>query len=250
MIQLHLKSIDLTIGDRRRAFYIRPHSAGDNGVVRQTFAEQQYTLADGPHIQAVKNYVATAVQQGRTPLVLDFGANIGASAVLFALQYPQARIIALEPHPLNFAVLEFNTQGLPVTCINAAIAQTAGSLLLDDPGAGDWGYRTSNNAGEGSMPVTAVTPESVLAMCDSSHEPLLCKIDVEGAEEDLFAGSTDWASLFPMLVIELHDWMLPGKRSSRAFVQWLARNDVEVLQKGENLFCFNMARLASAIPRQ
>jgi FkbM family methyltransferase len=41
------------------------------------------------------------LRHGQTPLILDLGANIGASAVWFAVRYPAAHIVAFEPHPDN-----------------------------------------------------------------------------------------------------------------------------------------------------
>ena len=45
---------------------------------------------------------------------------------------------------------------------------------------------------------------------------LLVKVDIEGFERDLFADNLDWIDATPLLVIELHDWMIPGRANSRA----------------------------------
>ena len=42
--------------------------------------------------------------------ILDAGANIGMATVLFALRYPNATIVAVEPNHANFEVLKSNTQ--------------------------------------------------------------------------------------------------------------------------------------------
>jgi hypothetical protein len=41
--------------------------------------------------------------------------------------------------------------------------------------------------------------------------PFLMKIDVEGAESDLFQTPYAGFQRFPALAIELHDWILPGR---------------------------------------
>ena len=244
-MQLH--QLELTYGEGRRTFYYREQSPGDVGVVRQVFTEQQYNLGAGVHVAALNIYARTLGTLGKTPIILDFGANIGASAVYWAAVYPAARVVAIEPHPANFGILTLNTEGLAVTAIQAAIAGSGGVVNLTDPGAGDWGFRTSSSATTGSFPVAATTPAEVLAPFATDHAPFICKIDIEGAEAELFTGANAWANTFPMIVIELHDWMLPGARSSRSFLTWLSQGDFEVLQRGENLFCFNLTILATSM---
>ena len=69
--------------------------------------------------------------------------------------------------------------------------------------------------------------------------PFILKIDIEGSEEDVFSGDSSWLDQFPCVIIELHDWMLPFSGSSRNFQRAIARLDFDLVQRGENLFCFN-----------
>ena len=39
----------------------------------------------------------------------------------------------------------------------------------------------------------------------------LIKIDIEGGESELFEKNIEWIEKFPLIIIELHDWMLPLK---------------------------------------
>jgi hypothetical protein len=41
-----------------------------------------------------------------------------------------------------------------------------------------------------------------------------------------------------MVVIELHDWLLPGRRTSANFFKRIAREDFEFLSTPQNLFFF------------
>ena len=52
---------------------------------------------------------------------------------------------------------------------------------------------------------------------------------------DLFAANTDWIDAAFVIYVEPHDWLLPGKRTSRSFQRELARRDFELLIRGENL---------------
>ena len=55
-------------------------------------------------------------------VVVDAGANIGLSTVFFANKFPQAKIVAIEPEPSNFAMLRDNVAPYPnVTPVQAAL---------------------------------------------------------------------------------------------------------------------------------
>lgn len=85
----------------------------------------------------------------------------------------------------------------------AAIGSIEGSASLSDPGEGEWGYRTArDHAGNLSI----LSMNSLLESSASGNgTPFIAKIDIEGAEADLFAANTDWVQRFDLLIIELHD---------------------------------------------
>ena len=70
----------------------------------------------------------------------------------------------------------------------------------------------------------------------TSSVPFLLKIDIEGAEADVFSQNTDCFDRFPLIIIELHDWMLPGQANSQAFLRWHAGLDRDFVLAGENVF--------------
>ena len=47
-----------------------------------------------------------------------------------------------------------------------------------------------------------------------------------------------------MLIIELHDWLLPQKRTSAPFLSLVARMHLDFVVRGENVFVFNWTVLA------
>jgi hypothetical protein len=75
------------------------------------------------------------------PLIVDAGANIGASALYFLDAYPGSRVVAIEPEPNNCTLLRRNCSGLPVHLIEAAIGPREGRCALQDPGMSDWAFR-------------------------------------------------------------------------------------------------------------
>jgi FkbM family methyltransferase len=219
--------------------FVHRGTAADEGVIQQIFVAQDYSFGRLPRGRELRERFA-ALAQRTTPLIIDCGANIGASPLFFALEFPGARVVAIEPDPENFELLSRNTADFPVMCLHAAVASKSGRLDLLDPGKGEWGYRTASfDAGlpaARKLSVKAVTLDEVLAMHGESAEPFLLKVDIEGAEADLFAGSTAAIDRFPIVVIELHDWLFPRRATSRPFLRWHASRDRDLVCINENAF--------------
>ncbi|SAL54166.1 hypothetical protein AWB73_05870 [Caballeronia turbans] len=213
-------------GNRR--FEYRPCLA-DRSVCKQIFFLRQYAT---DHLSRAKE-IAAFYEACENPLIVDAGANIGAAAVWYALTYPKAKIVAIEPDISNFALLKKNAEAFPaITPLNAAIAATRGTLYLNDPGAGEWAFRTADRPMENGYAVDALTLEDVMPA--SGVTPFILKIDIEGAESDLFSRHCDALNMFPVVVIELHDWMLPGESNSRNFLKWHVEMKRDFVQVGEN----------------
>jgi FkbM family methyltransferase len=149
--------------------------------------------------------------------LLDLGANTGLATLHFHSRFPSAKIVAVEPDPENFAVLLRNLAHLPnVTCINAAAWSHDGTVRLVDPGIGAWGMRVAKKVGTCSdcQEVTAVSMAVLLQHFPGGRLDLL-KMDVEGAEKEIFTHFKGWVDQVQSIVIELHDRYTPG--CSRTF---------------------------------
>lgn len=212
-------------------------SVADRGVLVQVFQLQEYSLEPlSPWLAGPQAHPISDKSEAR--LIVDCGANIGASVVYFAKTFPDARIIALEPEPGNFSLLAENAApfGDRVTSWDKAIASTPGTVRLTDPGLGEWGYRTGATAdGKLLAEVAAVTIDDVLNSAPET-KPFVLKVDIEGAEADLFATRGATLDLFPVVVVELHDWMWPGTRVSAPFLEWHGQHGREMRTAGENFF--------------
>jgi FkbM family methyltransferase len=226
-------SLTLTAGPASRPFVYRP-GGSDEPVIQSIFQAGAYELRDRERGNGLRAYGATQRALGKTPLIVDAGANIGASAVFFALTHPGAAVVAIEPEPENFSLLQENVAGLPVACLRAALASVEGHVALSDPGIGAWGHRTGAPA-PGAGPVPTVTMNALYAAYAATHVPYIAKIDIEGAEADLFSRNLDWVAQTPMIIIELHDWLLPRQGSSRHFLRCIAEQDRDLMVLGENL---------------
>lgn len=174
--------------------WIRPHTS-DIDVFEQIFIDEAYDL---PFTIPAR-------------LILDLGANVGYASVYFANRYPDARIVAVEPERTNFQVLARNTEPYPnVITIEAAIWPRAEQLAVDNSGPA-WGFQVTAN-GTGGMPsVSGITIDDVLKQWGGGAPVDLLKIDIEGAEKELFSAPSDsWLARTRLIIIELHDRMVAG----------------------------------------
>ena len=120
-----------------------------------------------------------------------------------------------------------------------AVADRKRTLCFQDPGESDWGFRVADNGGR---EVLCIGPHEILSYADRlDYSPMIFKIDIEGGEDLLFSGGCEWLAKIPVIIIELHDWLFPDRRTSRNFQLALNKYDFQLYCRGENLFCFNSA---------
>ncbi len=143
--------------------------------------------------------------------IVDAGANVGFASIYFANRWPNARIVAIEPDPANFEVLVEN--GKPyqnITPVQAAVWKVNAKLDLFDPGKGAWGLQTKVSA-DGR--VDGLTLPEIMRRYDMPQIDVL-KMDIEGAEREVFEGCADWIDRIGSLTVEIHDHSSPGAYAS------------------------------------
>ncbi len=126
--------------------------------------------------------------------------------------------------------------------MHAAVASRAGELSVH-PQAEPWAHTTEWAPAGASQRVPAVTVPQLLALdwlaatgSAAPVVPFLAKIDIEGFEADLFSVDPAWMDAFPLVIIELHDWLLPGRATSKGFLAAVAARDRDFVILGENVF--------------
>jgi FkbM family methyltransferase len=127
-------------------------------------------------------------------VIADIGANIGLTALYFAVTYPNARIFCFEPLPENINLLRLNTAPFAdrITIIPKGLGQHEGVFtyhLSDDPrnfGGGAFHDLGCDPARSRHLPVTTLHQA-----CRELHIHRidLLKIDTEGAEWPVFRGA-------------------------------------------------------------
>jgi FkbM family methyltransferase len=147
----------------------------------------------------------------RPNTIVDAGAHIGMASILFALRYPKAKIIAIEPEPSNFAALIRNTAHYKtITPIQAALWREDGEVTLGASQAHPKGaFQIVEN---GRQRVRSITMDTVMRETGIESIDLL-KVDIEGAEIEVFE-SCPWIKNVRLIAIELHDRVRPGCSSA------------------------------------
>ena len=149
-------------------------------------------------------------------VIIDAGANIGLASVYFATRYPEARIIAIEPENSNVELLRLNTRDYPnVVVVHGALWGRDEQLHVLDSRLGKWGFMTTPvdeppPLGDVIAQETlGITVPSLLDAYGIGHVDIF-KIDIEGAEKELFEHCETWIDRIDALIVELHDRMKPG----------------------------------------
>lgn len=146
-------------------------------------------------------------------VVIDVGANIGCTSILFGELANQ--VISFEPSPTTFNLLQQNIKqsGLEnITLLNSALGS--------NPGVSEITYAESNRSGgfisnKTTITTGHVTEQIEIEKLDNIIHDLniskldFMKIDVEGFEKEVIEGARDTINKFqPIIVLELNHWCL------------------------------------------
>lgn len=123
----------------------------------------------------------------KAPVIIDCGANIGASILFFKWLYPNSIIYAFEPSPSIFEMLQKNISANKlenVFCYNVALADKTATVQFFEPdgiagsltGSLSHGRNDGNPVEVQAMPLSAFIRENNITSID------YLKMDIEGAE--------------------------------------------------------------------
>lgn len=200
---------------------IREDKSVVNSILGRGLEKSEYRLP------TIKNY--------QPKLILDGGGNIGCSAVYFANKYPDAQIYSVEPEKDNFELLKFNTNPYDnVHLVKSALWDKETFIRVEDRGYGKWGFMTFETTSDDKDAFRTTTVSKLLV--ESGFDEIdLFKIDIEGAEKEVFSAPDvdEWLPKVKVLVIELHDRMKRG--CSYEFFKAMSKYKWFFAQRGENL---------------
>jgi FkbM family methyltransferase len=210
----------------------------DAAVLEQIFHTEEFNISTAPQFDWIRSEYAATLRSGQTPLIIDCGANIGLTALYYAQHLPRARIVGIEPARENVEVARLNTRHNPlIEILEAAVYDQSVRLELVDPGAEKFAFRIQESRSSAQASIEAITLNALIQRY-GCERALIVKVDIEGAEAELFRSNTDWLDRTALLTVETHDWLFPGKGTSQTLFAALAGRTFEVIHKGEYISFF------------
>jgi len=159
--------------------------------------------------------------------VLDAGANVGITAAYLLDRFPDARLVALEPDPINAALCRSNlTQfGSRATVLQAALTPTPTRVRMRAALQGTWAASIDEDPnGE----IEGIDVASLCARFGVEQIDIL-KIDIEGAELELFSHpDRTWLARVRTVLVELE-----SAASEAAFFSALSTQPFRYARYGE-----------------
>jgi FkbM family methyltransferase len=202
-------------------------------TIRNCFFIEEYNILKLDYFKKILNSPSK-----KKKLIVDCGSNIGCSSLFFNKIFLNSTLICIEPDKINFSLLKKNCDQKEFHKINSAIMSknyTYKNIYQNDNRA-NFVVKTNKKKNK------SVTINDVLKKIkDYDYDYFLIKIDIEGSENDLFSKNYDIIKKFKIIIIELHDWLHPGKNISKNFLKFMNKQNNskkfqrDIITFGENL---------------
>jgi len=210
------KYISFHLPELKEPIYLR-HNTSDVKTFDKIFLEDEYNF-DPEHSPKV---------------IIDAGANVGVASIYFAIKYPNAMIISLEPEKSNFNILMKNSKKYKnISCLNKALWHTKEPLYIKNPEANKESFEIqAQDLSNGIDIIEGISIDELMANFKINQIDIL-KIDIEGSEKEVFSHNTDWLNKVRVIFIEFHDRKKAGCRES--FSKAIKNHVVQIKNKGES----------------
>ena len=238
ILSVILKKILIFEKKKRRFFFQNIRDYSDILTVYEIFSEENYNLQIFNNFGSVKKKYNDILELNQIPLIIDCGSNIGSSSVYFNKIFPESNIASVEADNKSFEFSKKNINFKSSLLINKVINCENNSVnFLSDYEDN----RASKVTNEGGKLIESITINEIIYDLNyKNNKPFLIKIDIEGFESNLFSKNYDWIDEFKVIIIEIHDWMLPNESNSFNFLNAMVetmnkkfKRDLLIL--GENL---------------
>ena len=163
---------------------------------------------------------------------------IGSSSRYFSKLFKNSKIVSIEPDYESFVFSKKNIELNKSEIINSAISNENEKVGFHSDKQDNRASRINEKS---DFKIQCIKVENIIEKFDERNFfPFLIKIDIEGYENKLFKSNYEWINEFKVIIIEIHDWMMPNKSNSYTFLK--ALNDItqkfnkrDFLISGENL---------------
>jgi FkbM family methyltransferase len=153
--------------------------------------------------EIIRNEIYRFVTNEEEPLIIDGGANIGLSVVYFKRLYPRSQVIAFEPDPDIFKILQRNCQTFGLEGVELfERALWASDNTLGFRKEGSLGGRLAfNDNGNADVQVRTQRLRNLL-----NSRVTLLKLDIEGAETEVLEDCGAALANVQNLFVEYHSF--------------------------------------------
>ncbi len=166
-------------------------------------------------------------------VIIDGGAHIGLTTLYFKKLYPQATILAIEPHPINFHLLEkniWNNNLSDITTYQYAISDSEqdhhfhqdtqfGWFSTASLHQGAWNQQQkTNHIQVHTKPLSFFLDETKISKI-TPNPYLIVKLDIEAAEQQALLSLKKEISLIDHFLIEFHPHPTQNLRTLLEFLQ-------------------------------
>jgi FkbM family methyltransferase len=238
IISLVFKRIIIFDKTKKNFFFQSIRNYSDILTVYEIFSEENYNLKVFKHYEDVKKEYSNILESKKSPLIIDCGSNIGSSSVYFNKIFPISNIVSIEPDKNSYEFSKKNINFNNSLLINKAVNCEKNIInFFSDPKDN----RASKVVDDSKESVKSITINEIINDIENNNnKPFLIKIDIEGFENKLFLKNYEWINEFKIIIIEIHDWMLPNKSNSFNFLNAIVKtmynnNKRDLLILDENL---------------
>lgn len=164
----------------------------------------------------------------KNPVIFDCGANIGISVLYFKMLYPESTIVAFEPNPNLYALLDKNVKDNHLKNIELhkeAVSGEAGeiSFFINENLGSFLSSKFQHRGGDKEIHVPAVLLSKILEKYPRID---LLKMDIEGSEFEVMH-ELQQKQLFvriPLIIVEYHYFKDKDHGKLETFIQLFTDN--------------------------
>lgn len=139
-------------------------------------------------------------------VIIDIGANIGATSVFFALNYKKAKIFSFEPSSINYELLAQNVKKLKnVVALNCGVfdKDKTEKIYIDKSSPGRNSIFKHWTDSEEFEQIKLINFRDFIKVNEINSIDIL-KIDTEGCEVPILRSIADYISSIKLLYLEYH----------------------------------------------
>lgn len=177
--------------------------------------------------------------------IVDAGSNIGLSSIFFSRYFPEATILAIEPDETNYIQqnenILLNKIDNRVTSLKRALwINNSDNLILDNSfrDGNHWSRFVRKSNGLNNIYIKTITIEDIINRYSKSNRIDILKMDIEGAEAELFKSERFISVLYNNVryfCVEVHHEFI-----SRTSIIEILKMKFSLKEEGETIFCSNI----------